>query len=61
LKNLQKYATGNVLDLADKIGLLVGDEGRRRQMAEAARTLAEKKYAWDKVADRILDEFSDSK
>ena len=52
---------GNVLDLADKIGLLVGDEGRRRQMAEAARTLAEKKYAWDKVADRILDEFSDSK
>jgi glycosyltransferase involved in cell wall biosynthesis len=50
---------GDVDDLAEKISSLVQDEKRRQQMAKAARALAQEKYAWEKIADKILDEFSE--
>jgi glycosyltransferase involved in cell wall biosynthesis len=49
---------GDVQDLREKICALTKDEELRQKMAVAARHLAEEKYAWEKVADRILDEFS---
>lgn len=49
---------GDVQDLREKICTLTKDEELRQKMAIAARHLAEEKYAWEKVADRILDEFS---
>ena len=52
---------GDSRDLAQKISLLAQDEGRRQEMSRAARALVEDKYAWEKIADRILDEFSESK
>jgi glycosyltransferase involved in cell wall biosynthesis len=51
---------GDVGDLAAKINTLIQDENLRQKMAKAARTLVEEKYAWEKVADRILDEFSEN-
>lgn len=52
---------GNARDLATKIALLTQDENKRQAMAQAARTLAEEKYGWEKIADQILDEFSENK
>ncbi len=49
---------GDVQDLRQKISTLVKDEKLRQEMSVAARSLVEKKYAWEKVADKILDEFS---
>lgn len=51
---------GDVGDLAAKINSLIQDENLRQKMAKAARALAEEKYAWEKVADQILDEFSEN-
>ncbi len=49
---------GDIKDLRDKIDKLAQNEELRQKMSIAARNLAEKKYAWEKVADRVLDEFS---
>ncbi|MDD2680678.1 MAG: glycosyltransferase family 4 protein [Patescibacteria group bacterium] len=49
---------GKVKDLNEKILSLISDEGKRLEMSRAARKLVEEKYAWEKVADQILDEFS---
>lgn len=49
---------GDVKDLSEKITSLISDENKRLKMAQAARKLVEDKYAWEKVADQILDEFS---
>lgn len=51
----------NVRDLAEKITFLSENEQRRQEMAQAARTLANEKYSWEKISDQILDEFSESK
>lgn len=48
----------NVKDLNEKIISLISDENKRLKMSYAARKLVEKKYAWEKVADQVLDEFS---
>lgn len=50
---------GNVDDLAEKIEKLSQNEKIRQEMSKASRKLAEDKYAWEKIADQILDEFSD--
>jgi glycosyltransferase involved in cell wall biosynthesis len=49
---------GDIQDLRQKICTLVKDDKLRQKMSIAARHLVEEKYAWEKVADRILDEFS---
>jgi len=49
---------GDVKDLSEKITQLISDENKRLKMSHAARKLVEDKYAWEKVADQILDEFS---
>lgn len=48
-------------DLSEKIIFLIQDENRRQKMGQAARLLAEEKYAWEKISDRMLDEFSENK
>ncbi|MDD3285366.1 MAG: glycosyltransferase family 4 protein [Patescibacteria group bacterium] len=52
---------GNTRDLAEKIDRLCQDENKRQAMGKAARSLAEDKYGWEKIADQILDEFSGNK
>jgi len=52
---------GNVRDLAEKIDQLCRDENKRQAMGQAARILAKDKYDWEKIADQILDEFSDNR
>lgn len=52
---------GDVNDLIEKIEKILSDENKRQAMSKAARKLAEEKYAWNKVADAILDEFSNLK
>lgn len=49
---------GNADDLAKKIDQVLKDEPKRQKMAIKARQLAEDRYAWEKIADSILDEFS---
>ena len=52
---------GNVRDLAEKIDQLCRDENKRQAMGQAARILAKDKYDWEKIADQILDEFSNNR
>ncbi|MBN2884970.1 glycosyltransferase family 4 protein [Patescibacteria group bacterium] len=49
---------GDIKDLSEKITSLISDESKLLKMARSARKLVEDKYAWEKVADQILDEFS---
>jgi len=50
---------GNFKDLAEKINVIIKDETKRQAMSRSARALAEEKYGWEKIADQILDEFSE--
>lgn len=52
---------GDIQALSEKIDKLAQDDKLRQKMSISARDLAEKKYAWEKVADNILDEFSNLK
>lgn len=45
-------------NLAQKIDEIISDEKQRQKMGEAARELVLDKYSWEKIEDRILDEFS---
>lgn len=49
---------GNSDDLAQKIDEILQDEKKKEKMAHEARILVEDYYAWEKIADSILDEFS---
>jgi glycosyltransferase involved in cell wall biosynthesis len=44
----------NVLDIAEKIIKLAGDEELRQQMGEAGRRIVEENFNWDHLAKRIL-------
>lgn len=48
----------NVEDLAQKIDEALIDEERKEEMSVNARILAEERYSWEKIADSVLDEFS---
>lgn len=51
----------NALDLAQKIDEILLDEEKREIMSINARLLAEDRYSWEKIADAVLDEFSQLK
>ncbi len=44
---------GDPAALADGVEALLADEPRRRAQGEAARRLAEERYAWDSIASRL--------
>jgi glycosyltransferase involved in cell wall biosynthesis len=48
----------NINDLAQKIDEVLLDEDKRKEMSLNARILAEESYSWEKIADSVLDEFS---
>lgn len=41
--------------LAAALVELLGDESRRRALGERAREVAEEQYAWERIAERLLD------
>jgi glycosyltransferase involved in cell wall biosynthesis len=48
-------APGDPADLASALEKLLGDEGERRRLAEAARRAAAGSHSWDEIAARTLD------
>jgi glycosyltransferase involved in cell wall biosynthesis len=56
LRHLTSFETGNSPDLADKLHeLLALPAGKRRALGEAARRVAEQKWSWAGVAQRLLE------
>jgi phosphatidylinositol alpha-mannosyltransferase len=41
--------------LADAIVALLADEPRREQLGRAARTIAQERYSWDRIAQRLAE------
>jgi glycosyltransferase involved in cell wall biosynthesis len=48
-------APGDAAALADALGALLADPGRRERMAAAARAAADGPYGWDAIARRTLE------
>jgi glycosyltransferase involved in cell wall biosynthesis/predicted nucleic acid-binding protein len=46
---------GDAEDFAEKIRMLLGDAGLRKQFGENGRKAVIEKYTWDKVAEKICD------
>jgi glycosyltransferase involved in cell wall biosynthesis len=46
---------GDAAMLAEKVNLLLNDEALRRQMGERNRTLVERDFSWEKMAERFLE------
>lgn len=44
--------------LADAVAALVGDERRRESLGRAARELAVARYAWPRIAERLVGIYS---
>src|SRR5207253_722293 len=44
---------GDAQALADAVVELLEDEPRRRSLGAAARSLAEERYSWDRIAQRL--------
>ncbi len=58
LRHLASFATGDSLDLADKLhGLLALTPGRRAELGDAARAVAIERWSWAGVAARLLEPF----
>ncbi len=58
MRGLASFETGNSLDLGDKLhDLLALSAARRRELGEAARTVAIEKWSWAGVASRLLEPF----
>jgi glycosyltransferase involved in cell wall biosynthesis len=58
LRRLASFATGDSLDLGDKLhDLLALPPGRIRELGEAARRVAVEKWSWAGVAARLLEPF----
>jgi phosphatidyl-myo-inositol alpha-mannosyltransferase len=49
------FPAGDERALADAVDGLLADEPRRAAMGAAGRELAQRLYAWDSIADRLLD------
>jgi glycosyltransferase involved in cell wall biosynthesis len=61
LRHLASFETGNSLDLADKLHeLLALPAEKRHALGEAARGVAEQKWSWAGVAERLLEPFQAS-
>ncbi len=61
LRHLTSFQTGDSLDLADKLHeLLALPAERRRALGESARRVAEQKWSWAGVAQRLLEPFRTS-
>jgi phosphatidylinositol alpha-mannosyltransferase len=48
------FPPGDETALADAVETLLSDEPRRQQMGAAARRLAEERYAWSAIAERLV-------
>ena len=40
---------------SDAVAELLGDEERRRALGANARVLAQERYGWDRIAERLVD------
>jgi glycosyltransferase involved in cell wall biosynthesis len=61
LRHLASFETGNSPELADKLHeLLALSEETRRALGEAARRVAEQRWSWAGVAERLLEPFQPS-
>jgi glycosyltransferase involved in cell wall biosynthesis len=61
LRHLTSFETGNSPELADKLHeLLALPAGKRRALGEAARRVAEERWSWAGVAERLLEPFRPS-
>ena len=49
---------GDAAALAEAVVQLLEDEPRRRTLGAAARSIAEQRYSWERIADRLLDVYS---
>jgi glycosyltransferase involved in cell wall biosynthesis len=49
------FKPGNAIDLADKILYILQDDGTRSTLGQAAREIALRDYAWEKVASKYAD------
>ena len=48
------FPPGDEQALADAVVALLSDEPRRERMGAAGRELAQQRYAWDSIADRLI-------
>lgn len=46
---------GEPAALADAIASLLADEPRREELGRAARTIAQERYSWDRIAQRLAE------
>ncbi|HTW96889.1 MAG TPA: glycosyltransferase family 4 protein [Candidatus Methylomirabilis sp.] len=51
-----KIKSGDVEDLKNKIKILMDNPAKRLEMGMAARKLAEEKYSWEKVGQKLIRE-----
>ena len=51
------FKPGNAIDLAEKILYILQDDGTRSTLGHAAREIALRDYAWEKVASRYADTY----
>ncbi len=60
LRRLASFETGDPVDLADRLHeLLALPAERRRELGEAARSVAVEAWSWAGVAERLLEPFRD--
>jgi phosphatidyl-myo-inositol alpha-mannosyltransferase len=52
------FRAGDENALADAVELLLGDEARRQAMGAAARRVAQERYAWSSIAQRLVDVYA---
>ena len=46
---------GDPAALADAVTELLADEERRQELGAAARRIAQERYSWDAIAQRLLE------
>ena len=52
------FPAGDRAALADAVESLLADEPRRQAMGAAARALAQERYAWSSIAERLVDVYA---
>lgn len=53
--NSLNFERGNAEDLAEKLGTLVADDARRREMQRLSRELIERDLNWDNIAKQTIE------
>jgi glycosyltransferase involved in cell wall biosynthesis len=46
---------GEPTALADAIASLLADESRRQELGRAARVIAQERYSWERIAERLAE------